>query len=236
MRRNATRSIYVEASGRHRARFYVGGRSKPLPYGRKSQSEEHRIRRRRVGRVVAVVTLAGGASPSPTAEKARAKSIELGGGEWGELWLLLRWREEQAPPLRPKKPEEEHRIRRRRVGRVVAVVTLAGGASPSPTAGKARVRSIELGGGEWGELWLLLHRREEQAPPLRPRRRTQSGARLGSTTRLAAAGIEPFANATCPAIAVLAAKINRLLALFHNSYIGVCGRPGLPSAPGGTRS
>ena len=107
---------------------------------------------------------------------------------------------------------QRDRFTLRRVGDIVLVFTLTGGASPSPTAGKARAKSIELGGGEWGELWLLLRWPEERAPPLRPRRRTQSGARLGSTTRLVAAGIEPFADATCPAFAVFSK--NKSLASF----------------------
>ena len=32
----------------------------------------------------------------------RTETIDLRRGEWGQLWPFLRWREEQAPPLRPK--------------------------------------------------------------------------------------------------------------------------------------
>ncbi len=113
--------------------FKQGGRSKPLPYGR-----------------IAKVC------PSGVSQNYSTGTIDLRGGEWGWLWLFLRWREEQAPPLRPNSQgvpiggvaelqHRDNRFARRRVGMVVVVFALAGGASPSPTAEKAmRARDFNL--------------------------------------------------------------------------------------------
>jgi hypothetical protein len=87
------------------------------------------------------------------------RTIDLCRGEWGELWPFLRWREEQAPPLRPKSQpvpiisrepfqisdgfvdmvsaaeiqHEDNRFTQRRMGTAAAVLTLAGTASGAPT-------------------------------------------------------------------------------------------------------
>ncbi len=41
-------------------------------------------------------------STSPVSQNYSTRAIELRRGKWAALRLFLRWRAEQAPPLRPK--------------------------------------------------------------------------------------------------------------------------------------